>query len=62
MVWKGNFKGYSGEFDEDTVAEIEENEDVSVLKMTLFYISSQANLVHRFSLLNPSRLSTYTGQ
>lgn len=28
-VWKGNFKGYSGEFDKETIAEIKENKDVS---------------------------------
>lgn len=27
-VWKNNFKGYSGEFDEETLEEVRQNEDV----------------------------------
>ncbi|CAI6090248.1 unnamed protein product [Clonostachys chloroleuca] len=30
-VWNDNFKGYSGEFDQETVKEIEESDDVSIL-------------------------------
>jgi oryzin len=31
-VWKGNFKGYSGEFDEGTLDEIRQSDDVSQAK------------------------------
>ncbi|CAG9988585.1 unnamed protein product [Clonostachys byssicola] len=30
-VWNDNFKGYSGEFDQETVKEIEESDDVSIM-------------------------------
>lgn len=33
-VWKGNFKGYSGEFDKDTIAEIAKSRDVSTPAVT----------------------------
>jgi oryzin len=37
-VWKGNFKGYSGEFDKDTIAQIAENDDVSTIDAIALYI------------------------
>ena len=52
-VWQGSFKGYSGEFDEETIVEIADSDDVSLSRISSFRIGRLLRLLFQVLDIEP---------